>query len=206
ALNQRNKEVFDAYRLNVETGDLKLVAENPGNIASWSTDHDGNIRVATTTDGVNTSLLYRKTESDPWKTVITTNFKESFTPQFFTFETRRSTVCRTLAGIKRPLSNSIQKQGKKPRSCSNSRMSTCPDLTTRKSERSSRVRVSRRGRKNENFSIRLQRRFRIRSPGNCPGTIFTLSRRIKKKTRSSYAPSPTGRWGRFTCTIRNRAN
>ncbi|HKM58161.1 MAG TPA: S9 family peptidase, partial [Chthoniobacterales bacterium] len=88
ALNQRNKEVFDAYRLNVETGDLKLVAENPGNIASWSTDHEGNIRVATTTDGVNTSLLYRKTESDPWKTVITTNFKESFTPQFFTFDNK----------------------------------------------------------------------------------------------------------------------
>lgn len=88
ALNKRNKEVFDAYRLNVETGDLKLVAENPGNIASWETDHDGNIRVATTTDGVNTSLLYRKTESDPWKTVITTNFKESFTPQFFTFDNK----------------------------------------------------------------------------------------------------------------------
>jgi len=88
ALNQRNKEVFDAYRLSVETGDLKLAAENPGNIASWSTDHDGNIRVATTTDGVNTSLLYRKTQSDPWKTVITTNFRESFYPQFFTFDNK----------------------------------------------------------------------------------------------------------------------
>ncbi len=88
ALNKRNKEVFDAYRLNVETGELKLVAENPGNIAGWSTDHEGNIRVATTTDGVNTSLLYRKTENDPWKTVITTNFKESFSPQFFTFDNK----------------------------------------------------------------------------------------------------------------------
>ena len=87
-LNKRNKEVFDAYRLNVESGDLKLMAENPGNIASWTTDHDGNIRVATTTDGVNTSLLYRKTENDPWKTVITTNFKESFAPQFFTFDNK----------------------------------------------------------------------------------------------------------------------
>src|ERR1700721_4771200 len=87
-LKKRNKEVFDAYRLNVDTRDLKLIAENPGNIASWTTDHDGNIRVATTTDGVNTSLLYRKTENDSWKTVITTNFKESFTPQFFTFENK----------------------------------------------------------------------------------------------------------------------
>src|SRR6202047_3025935 len=87
-LNKRNKEVFDAYRLNVESGDLKLIAENPGNISSWTTDHDGNIRVATTTDGVNTSLLFRKTENDAWKTVITTNFKESFTPQFFTFDNK----------------------------------------------------------------------------------------------------------------------
>src|SRR5580692_3479632 len=87
-LNKRNKEVFDAYRLNVETADLQLIAENPGNISSWTTDHDGNVRVATTTDGVNTTLLYRKTEKDAWKPVITTNFKESFTPQFFTFDNK----------------------------------------------------------------------------------------------------------------------
>jgi len=87
-LNKRNKQIFDAYRLNVETGQLKLVAENPGNIASWTADHQGNIRVATTTDGVNTSLLYRKTENDPWRSVITTNFKESFAPQFFTFDNK----------------------------------------------------------------------------------------------------------------------
>jgi dipeptidyl aminopeptidase/acylaminoacyl peptidase len=87
-MNKRNKEIFDAYRLNVETGDLKLIAENPGNISSWVTDHDGNIRVATTTDGVNTSLLYRKTDQDSWKTILTTNYKESFSPQFFTFDNR----------------------------------------------------------------------------------------------------------------------
>ncbi|HYY30848.1 MAG TPA: S9 family peptidase [Chthoniobacterales bacterium] len=87
-LNKRNQQIFDAYRLNVETGQLKLVAENPGNIASWTADHEGNIRVATTTDGVNTSLLYRKTENDPWKSVITTNFKESFAPQFFSFDNK----------------------------------------------------------------------------------------------------------------------
>jgi dipeptidyl aminopeptidase/acylaminoacyl peptidase len=88
-LNRRNKEIFDVYRLNIETGDLQLVAENPGNISDWVTDHDGKIRAATTTDGVNTSLLYRKSESDPWKTVLTTNFKEAFTPEFFTFDNQR---------------------------------------------------------------------------------------------------------------------
>jgi dipeptidyl aminopeptidase/acylaminoacyl peptidase len=88
-LNRRNKEIFDVYRLNIETGDLQMVAENPGNISDWVTDHDGKIRAATTTDGVNTSLLYRKSESDPWKTVLTTNFKEAFTPEFFTFDNQR---------------------------------------------------------------------------------------------------------------------
>jgi dipeptidyl aminopeptidase/acylaminoacyl peptidase len=88
-LNRRNKEIFDAYRLNVETGDLQLAAENPGNISDWITDHDGKIRAATTTDGVDTSLLYRKTESDPWKNILTTNFKDAFTPEFFTFDNQR---------------------------------------------------------------------------------------------------------------------
>ena len=61
ALNKRNKEIFDPYRLNIVTGELEMAAENPGNIQGWVTDHEGKIRVATTTDGLNTSLLYRST-------------------------------------------------------------------------------------------------------------------------------------------------
>jgi dipeptidyl aminopeptidase/acylaminoacyl peptidase len=86
--NQRDKKIFDAYRLNVLTGKLSLAATNPGNIHQWITDWNGKIRAATTTDGVNTSLLYRKTEQSPWKTILTTNFKESFDPQFFSFDNR----------------------------------------------------------------------------------------------------------------------
>src|SRR5215469_14326538 len=86
ALNKRKKEIFDAFRLNVESGELQSVAENPGSITDWVTDHDGNVRVGISTDGVNTSLLYRKTDKDPWKTIITTSFKEKFTPEFFTFD------------------------------------------------------------------------------------------------------------------------
>ncbi len=86
SLNKRKPEVFDVYRLNTATGDLKVVAENPGNITGWTTDHAGNVRVATTTDGVNTSLLYRAKEGAPWKTVLTTNFKEQAQPLFFTFD------------------------------------------------------------------------------------------------------------------------
>jgi dipeptidyl aminopeptidase/acylaminoacyl peptidase len=84
--NQRDKQIFDAYRLNVSTGKITLAAQNPGNIQQWITDWNGEIRAATTTDGVNTSLLYRKTEQSTWKTILTTNFKESFDPQFFSFD------------------------------------------------------------------------------------------------------------------------
>jgi len=87
-LNKRNPQVFDAYRLNLQTGKMTMIAENPGNITGWMTDHDGKLRVAITTDGVNSSILYRATEKDPFKAVITTNFKESIAPEFFTFDNK----------------------------------------------------------------------------------------------------------------------
>jgi dipeptidyl aminopeptidase/acylaminoacyl peptidase len=87
-LNKRNKEVFDAYRLDLTTGDLVLVAENPGNITSWLADHAGNIRGAQTTDGVNTSFLYRDGATGPFRTVLTTSFRDSFSPLFFTFDNK----------------------------------------------------------------------------------------------------------------------
>ncbi len=87
-VNKRNKEIFDVYRINVKTGDMKLEAENPGNITGWVTDHNGNIRVASTSDGVNTSLLYRENQKDTFKTVLTTNFKEQVNPLFFTFDNK----------------------------------------------------------------------------------------------------------------------
>jgi dipeptidyl aminopeptidase/acylaminoacyl peptidase len=89
ALNQRKKEIFDAYRLNVKTGELACIAENPGTIDQWVTDHEGKIRAATTTDGVNASLLYRDSPEQAWRTILTTTFRESFNPQFFTFDNRR---------------------------------------------------------------------------------------------------------------------
>ena len=85
-LNKRNPQFFDPYRLNINSGALEIIAENPGNITGWMTDHDGKLRIAMATDGVNTSILYRKTEADEFKIVITTNFKETLSPLFFTFD------------------------------------------------------------------------------------------------------------------------
>lgn len=85
-MNKRNPVFFDVYNLNTTTGALKLVAENPGNITGWITDHKGAIRMATTTDGVNTSLLYREAANGEFRNVITTNFKEGISPLFFDFD------------------------------------------------------------------------------------------------------------------------
>lgn len=85
-LNKRIPQVFDPYRLNISTGELSLLAENPGNISNWITDHEGQLRIAMATDGVNTSVLYRKTEQDEFATIVTTNFKETVAPMYFDFD------------------------------------------------------------------------------------------------------------------------
>ena len=87
-LNKRNQQIFDPYRVNVNTGKMEMIAENPGNISGWLTDHDGKLRIAVTSDGVNTSLLYRKSESDEFKSILTTDFKEGISPLFFTFDNK----------------------------------------------------------------------------------------------------------------------
>lgn len=95
-MNRRNPEVFDVYRCELATGELTQIAENPGNITGWLTDHDGRLRVAYETDGVNSSLLYRPTEKDAFKTLVTTNFKDSFLPLMFGYDNKLLYVASNL--------------------------------------------------------------------------------------------------------------
>lgn len=101
--NRRDDSAFDVFRINVKTGAETLIAENPGNIVSWGTDHDGKLRVAGTSDGVNTSLLYRDSEDEEFRAIVTTSFKEAVSPLFFTFDNRRlyvaSNRCRDKSAI-----------------------------------------------------------------------------------------------------------
>ncbi len=83
-LNKRQPRIFDVYRINVNTGEMQMIAENPGNYTGWFTDWDGKLRMATTTDGVNSTLLFRNTEADKFEPVLTTSFKETFVPLLFT--------------------------------------------------------------------------------------------------------------------------
>jgi len=70
-LNKENPQVHDAYHLDLPSGELTLVAKNPGNISAWITDNHFKIRGATvsTPDG-GTDLLVRDTVEDTWRKLL----------------------------------------------------------------------------------------------------------------------------------------
>ena len=89
-MNQRRLDVFDVYRLNVKTGEMTLVAENPGNYIGYLTDHAGKVRVALAKDAEQNRniLLYRDTEQQEFRPIITTGFKDQVSPYFFSADNR----------------------------------------------------------------------------------------------------------------------
>ena len=89
-MNQRRLDVFDVYRLNVKTGEMTLVAENPGNYIGYLTDHAGKVRVAMAKDAEQNRniLLYRDTEQQEFRPIITTGFKDQVSPYFFSADNR----------------------------------------------------------------------------------------------------------------------
>jgi len=82
-INKRVKEYFDPYAINIETGALTLLYDNKENYDAWVTDNTGTIRLASKTDGVNITWNYRNTDKDSFTPLITTSFRESFSPASF---------------------------------------------------------------------------------------------------------------------------
>ncbi|MBX2988386.1 MAG: S9 family peptidase [Bdellovibrionaceae bacterium] len=101
--NRRNPEVFDVYRVNVKSGVEKMVAQNPGKVAGWMTDHQGKVRVAVESDGVNTRVLYRDNEKQKFRPIKTLSFKDSFEPLLFTFDNKRLYVSSNLGRDKKSI-------------------------------------------------------------------------------------------------------
>src|SRR5215216_1341120 len=95
-LNKREPRIFDVYRINVNTGEMQMIAENPGNYTGWGTDWDGKLRIAVTTDGVNNTLLFRNTEADKFAPVVTTSFKETISPLLFTPDNKQLYVATNI--------------------------------------------------------------------------------------------------------------
>ena len=87
-MNKNNAELFDIYRLNIVTGEIKLEVENFGNVTDWVTDHNGVVRIAICSDGVNSEIYYRNDNNSKFKRIMKLNFKNSFEPLFFTFDNK----------------------------------------------------------------------------------------------------------------------
>jgi dipeptidyl aminopeptidase/acylaminoacyl peptidase len=73
-----------------------MIAKNPGGIVGWMTDHDGRLRVAYETDGVNVGILYRRTEDEEFKTLRTVSYRDEFSPLMFSFDNRSLYVASNL--------------------------------------------------------------------------------------------------------------
>lgn len=92
SLNLRNPQLFDVYRLDVITGKITLSVENPGGVISWTTDHNGVVRIGLASDGINMTTLYRADADSAFEPMLQTNFRNSFTPQLFDFDNQNILV------------------------------------------------------------------------------------------------------------------
>jgi dipeptidyl aminopeptidase/acylaminoacyl peptidase len=77
-MNKDNPKVHDVYHLNLTTGELKKVAENPGNIISWLADANLKIRcaMAATPEG-GFDLMVRQSEQSNWDKLLTWSSDDS---------------------------------------------------------------------------------------------------------------------------------
>jgi dipeptidyl aminopeptidase/acylaminoacyl peptidase len=81
--NRRNPELFDVYRIDLKSGKEELVAENPGDIVGWTTDHAGRVRMGVRSAGLDNIIVYRPDEKSAFRPIIKTDYKTEVDPQFF---------------------------------------------------------------------------------------------------------------------------
>jgi dipeptidyl aminopeptidase/acylaminoacyl peptidase len=81
SMNKDNPEIFEPYKINVNTGQLEKLYENddPQNpIADYDFDKDGQLRAYTKQhNGVDYWLYYRQSESSPFEVIHKGNWKDT---------------------------------------------------------------------------------------------------------------------------------
>lgn len=70
-MNKRDPELFDVYALDLETRELEMIAENPGNVRGWDVDAELAVRAANALlpDG-GEQLWVRDGEGDEWRVLV----------------------------------------------------------------------------------------------------------------------------------------
>ncbi len=82
-LNDRRAELHDVYRLNIHTGERKLIRKNDDNVAGWVTDLKGDLRLGLRiTDTGGTEFL--RIDGETLKPIYEVSAEESASPYRFT--------------------------------------------------------------------------------------------------------------------------
>jgi dipeptidyl aminopeptidase/acylaminoacyl peptidase len=86
ALNQRNPSLHDVYRLNINTGSLTPVVENPGDVIDYTADANFQIRAAhaSTPEG-GAIIRIRDDDQSPWRDWIRAGPEDALTLAFLDF-------------------------------------------------------------------------------------------------------------------------
>lgn len=72
AMNKRDPRVHDVFHLDLRTGEITLVAENPGNAAAWVADADFKVRAALfANQDAGYDLMLRDSDGSDWKKEFT---------------------------------------------------------------------------------------------------------------------------------------
>ena len=83
-MNQRDKRLFDVYRLDLRSGALTMNTQNPGNVSGWVPDNSMHIRAAVQSDNDgSTEILVRDTVTSPWRTLVKASADDNLAPEAF---------------------------------------------------------------------------------------------------------------------------
>src|SRR6266513_752858 len=79
AMNLRDRNVFDMYRVDLQTGAITLEATNPGDVLTWKADSNFIIRAATAFDGKTgrTTIRVRDAADKPWRDLVVMPFERA---------------------------------------------------------------------------------------------------------------------------------
>ncbi len=72
AMNKDNPQLHDVYHLDIQSGEITLVAKNPGNVVEWTADRNMKVlgAMVPTPDG-GFEFMIRKTQDADWKHLLT---------------------------------------------------------------------------------------------------------------------------------------
>lgn len=103
SMNKENQQVFEPYRLNVATGELKKLYDNKdlkNPIDGYDFDKDGTLRAyRKQVNGTDYQLWYRTNENAPFELVTTTDWKVSFGILGFDYQSKNKNEAYVYSNI-----------------------------------------------------------------------------------------------------------